>query len=134
MQANRKTNSGPELRLRSALYRLGLRFRVAARPDKLRLVVDIVFPSAKVAVFVDGCYWHGCPAHGTAPKTNSDYWIQKIERTQQRDALNDELLLRSGWHPIHVWEHESVPNAAERVAEAVRERSSLNNRHAWGVR
>jgi DNA mismatch endonuclease, patch repair protein len=126
MRANRKTNSGPELKLRSAIHRLGLRFRPVSRPPGLSIVVDILFPRSKVAVFVDGCYWHGCPSHGTSPKTNSDYWIPKIERTQQRDAHNDEVLRRAGWEPIHIWEHEPVAEAAKRVAEAVRARLSLN--------
>jgi DNA mismatch endonuclease (patch repair protein) len=130
MQANRKANSGPELRLRSAIHGLGLRFRAVSRPAGLGMVVDIFFPAAKVAVFVDGCYWHGCPIHGTAPKTNPDYWIPKIERTQRRDALNDEALRLAGWEPVHVWEHESVAEAAERIAATVRARSSLNSQRS----
>ncbi len=125
MQANRKANSGPELRLRSAIHGLGLRFRAISRPAGLRVVVDILFPGAKVAVFVDGCYWHGCSSHGTSPKTNPDYWIPKIERTKRRDELNDEILRRAGWEPIHVWEHEPVAVAALRIAAAVGSRSRL---------
>jgi DNA mismatch endonuclease (patch repair protein) len=87
------------------------------------MVVDILFPSARVAVFVDGCYWHGCPSHGTTPKTNSDYWIPKFERTRRRDILNDDVLRRAGWEPIHVWEHELVAEAANRIAATVRARS-----------
>lgn len=128
MQANRKANSGPEVKLRSAIHRLGLRFRAVARPAGLNIAVDILFASVKVAVFVDGCYWHGCPYHGTSPKTNPDYWIPKIARTRLRDELNDEALRRAGWEPIHVWEHEPVADAAERVAAAVRSRASLNDR------
>ncbi len=128
MQANRKANTGPEVKLRSAIHRLGLRFRALSRPTDLNMVADILFPGAKVAVFVDGCYWHGCSRHGTTPKTNPDYWIPKIERTQRRDRLNDELLRRAGWEPIHIWEHESVDEAAQLVASAVRSRSSLDGR------
>src|SRR5438445_8333753 len=96
MLANRKRDTRPERRLRSALHRRGLRFRVASRVDKtVRVVADIVFPASRVAVFVDGCYWHGCPSHGTKPKTNPDYWLTKIERTQQRDELGDRLLIDS---------------------------------------
>lgn len=124
MQANRKAHSGPELKLRSAIHGLGLRFRAVSRPAGLRVVVDILFPRSKVAVFVDGCYWHGCPSHGTTPKTNPGYWIPKIERTRRRDQLNDEVLRQAGWEPIHVWEHESVDGAAQRIAATVRMRST----------
>lgn len=127
MQANRKAHSGPELKLRSAIHGLGLRFRAVSRPAGLTVVVDILFPGAKVAVFVDGCYWHGCASHGTTPKTNPEYWIPKFERTRRRDHLNDEALRQAGWEPIHVWEHESVAKAAERIAATVRMRSTLDS-------
>jgi DNA mismatch endonuclease (patch repair protein) len=123
MRANRKVNTGPELKLRSRLHRLGLRFRTLARPEGAKVIVDVLFPSARLAVFVDGCYWHGCPSHGTTPKTNPDYWIPKIKRTQVRDKLNDEALRQAGWEPMHVWEHEPVQAAAERIALEVRSRS-----------
>jgi DNA mismatch endonuclease, patch repair protein len=125
MRANQKLNTGPEVKLRSAVHQLGLRFRAGARPAGVKVVVDILFPGAKVAVFVDGCYWHGCPTHGTTPKTNADYWIPKIDRTRVRDELNDEALRQAGWEPMHVWEHEPVGVAAERVAAQVRRRSGL---------
>ncbi len=131
MRANRKRNTRPEIRLRSALYRRGLRFRVAVRAEpNINAVVDVVFRGARVAVFVDGCYWHGCPTHGTKPRTNADYWIPKIERTRRRDELNDGVLRQAGWEPIHVWEHEAVVDAADRVAAAVRTRTTLNRRAA----
>ncbi len=126
MRANRKVNTGPELKLRSALHRIGLRFRVLSRPAGLNVKVDILFPRMKVAVFVDGCFWHGCPEHGTTPRTNADYWIPKIERTQHRDVQNDKVLRAAGWEPIHVWEHEPVNLAAERVAAAVQIGSTVN--------
>src|SRR6266851_207763 len=98
MLANRKRNTRPELRLRSALHRRGLRFRVTSRVDRnVKIVADIVFPTARVAVFIDGCYWHGCPIHGTRPRTNSEYWLPKIERTRQRDKLGDCQLNDAGW-------------------------------------
>src|SRR5712692_1546366 len=79
MQANRKRDTAPEIRIRSALHERGFRFRVTSRvkPD-IRVVADILFRGPKIAVFVDGCYWHGCPTHGTTPKTNPEYWIPKI--------------------------------------------------------
>ncbi len=131
MRANRKANSGPELKLRSALHRLGFRFRTVTRPAGQKVVVDILFPGAKVAVFVDGCYWHGCPSHGTTPKTNAGYWIPKIEGNRRRDQHNDEVLRLAGWEPLHIWEHESVAEAVERVATAVRRRSRLNGRASY---
>jgi DNA mismatch endonuclease, patch repair protein len=128
MQANHKANTEPELKLRSAIHRLGLRFRALSRPAGLKVVADILFPGPRVAVFVDGCFWHGCLLHGTTPKTNPEYWIPKIERTRRRDRLNDELLIRAGWEPIHVWEHESALLAAEVVASVVRARSGVCHR------
>src|SRR5207244_420998 len=87
MQGNRSTGTKPELALRSALHRAGLRFRVARRPLLgNRWSADIVFGAVKLAVFVDGCYWHGCPHHGTAPRTNPAYWEWKIARNRARDA------------------------------------------------
>jgi DNA mismatch endonuclease (patch repair protein) len=135
MLANPKRDTLPERRLRSALHRRGLRFRVTSRvePD-IKVVVDIVFAGSQVAVFVDGCYWHGCPAHGTTPRTNPEYWIPKIERTRRRDELNDQLLREAGWEPIHIWEHQPVEAAAERVAAAVQIRSSLNRLGRSGSR
>ena len=126
MQANRKVNTGPELKLRSELHRLGLRFRAVLRPAGIKVAVDILFPGVKLAVFVDGCYWHGCPSHGTSPKTNSEYWVPKIARTRLRDQLNDEVLRTAGWEPIHVWEHEPVGEAAARIASLVKAKSAVN--------
>lgn len=124
MVANRKRDTGPELRLRSALHRRGLRFRVTSRVEpEIRVVADIVFAGARVAVFVDGCFWHGCSDHGTTPKTNSEYWVPKIERTRIRDKIVDDMLQNAGWESIHIWEHELVEEAAARVAAAIRARS-----------
>jgi DNA mismatch endonuclease, patch repair protein len=122
MQANRRADTAPELALRAALHAKGLRFRKdyplsATGPRRTR--VDVVFTRARVAVFVDGCFWHGCPEHGLIPKANADYWVPKLERNRERDREVTEALRRDGWSVIRVWEHESVEVAAERIARAV---------------
>lgn len=111
----------PELAIRSALFRMGLRYRVDARPLKgVRRKADLVFASARLAVFVDGCFWHGCPLHGTWPKANAEFWRAKIEANQRRDADTDRRLTEAGWTFIRVWEHEDPATAAARIAEVLR--------------
>ena len=94
MKRNRKTNSKPELRLRSELYGRGLRFRKNLRIKTAHIAVrpDVVFPRRRLAVFVDGCFWHACPEHGTLPRLNTDYWHPKLQKNVVRDRLVDELL------------------------------------------
>ena len=120
MQANKGKNTKPELRLRSLLHREGLRFRVSIRPlPSLRRTADIVFTKAKVAVFVDGCYWHGCADHRTIPATNRDFWTQKIEGNKARDAETVRLLEQAGWKVLRFWEHVPAEEAARQTIEAV---------------
>lgn len=116
-----RSNNRLELELRSQLHRDGLRFRVHRRllPNQRR-TVDVVFVAAKVACFIDGCFWHACPIHGTWPKTNAEFWKQKILANQERDRDTDRQLRALGWHVVRVWEHDK--NAAKRVAAAVRRR------------
>lgn len=110
-----------ELAIRSALFRMGLRYRVDAPPLKgVRRKADIVFTSARLAVHVDGCFWHGCPLHGTWPKANAEFWRAKIEANQRRDADTDRRLIEAGWTSIRVWEHEDPATAAARIAEVLR--------------
>jgi DNA mismatch endonuclease (patch repair protein) len=117
MQGNRKRDTRPELALRSELHRRGLRYRVDVRPiTSLRCRADLVFRRQKVAVFVDGCFWHGCPEHGTSPKTNASYWSAKIARNMERDQLNDAELSAAGWTVVRVWEHDLPADAASRIA------------------
>src|SRR5205807_2243637 len=98
MQANRKRNTSPELRLRSALHRLGVRFRLNTKLQTQPPVLpDLVIAGRRVAVFLDGCFWHGCPVHGSRPATNQHYWIPKIERNIARDRIVDEAIGRIGW-------------------------------------
>lgn len=121
MQGNRGSDTRPEVMLRSALHRRGLRFLKNASPIVgVRCRADIVFRGARIAVFCDGCFWHRCPDHGTLPRTNGSYWQAKLDRNVQRDRQNDEALRAAGWQVIRVWEHESPAAAATRVAAAVR--------------
>jgi len=116
-------DTGAELSLRSELHSRGLRFRVHRRPlENLRREADVVFPGARVAVFVDGCFWHGCPQHGTWPKSNSEWWRAKIESNRARDQETDKRLAEAGWIPVRVWSHEPPDDAASRIAALVRQR------------
>jgi len=114
-----KRDTRPELALRRELHRLGLRYRVDAAPlaDQPRRRADVVFGAAKVAVFVDGCFWHGCPRHGNTPTSNSGYWTLKLQGNRQRDADTNAKLKAAGWRVVRVWEHEAPSAAAARVAK-----------------
>jgi len=123
MRANKKRDSVPELRIRSAAHRSGLRFYIFRQPEPgLRVCADLVFPRIKVAVFVDGCFWHGCDEHGTSPKTNADYWRQKIQGNIERDRRVDEELVRAGWLPVRIWEHDDPSTAVATLNSIVRNR------------
>lgn len=124
MQRQQTRDTAPELAVRRLLHAAGLRYRVDAAPLKgLRRRADLVFGPAKVAVFVDGCFWHGCPEHGArTPTANPAYWSDKIRRNKERDTDTDARLEAAGWHVIRVWEHEPSVATAERVAAAVRAR------------
>ena len=125
MQQQRRRDTRPEVALRRSLHAAGLRYRVELPViPTLHRRADIVFGPTKVAVFVDGCFWHMCPQHATSPKANADWWRQKLERNRERDRDTDRMLLAQGWLPVRVWEHENMAEAAVRVAEAVRRRRS----------
>lgn len=119
--ANKRTGTKPEVRLRSALHRAGLRFRkdLLVRAAGLRTHPDVVFTRQRVAVFVDGCFWHGCPEHQHAPKSNRDYWVPKLRRNQERDREVDAALAADGWVVVRAWEHEPVDAVASRVADVL---------------
>lgn len=125
MRRVKSRDTSCERALRSALHARGLRYRLGAQlPGK----PDIVFVRARVAVFVDGCYWHGCPQHCRLPSGNGEYWRAKIERNRARDARVTDELRRMGWRVVRVWEHEvrrSPGAAASRVARALRRRSAV---------
>ncbi len=118
MRANRRRDTGPERALRSALHMAGLRFRVdlPVRPSGHRVIrPDVVFPRRRVAIYVDGCFWHGCPIHGTQPRTNAGYWRAKIVENQERDRRITAALEADGWTVIRFWEHEDPAEIAARV-------------------
>lgn len=123
MSRVRRRDTQPEVSLRSLVHRLGIRYAIDVRPlDKLGRTADVVFRSAKVAVFVDGCFWHGCPLHATWPKHNKSWWRAKILRNRSRDRETDHALTGHGWISIRVWEHEDPRPVATRLARIVRRR------------
>ncbi|MGP8159861.1 MAG: very short patch repair endonuclease [Candidatus Dormibacteria bacterium] len=120
MQGNRSSNTSPEVRLRSALHRSGLRFFKHRRPDpQVSCRVDIVFPRARLAVFLDGCFWHACPDHGTRPAVHAEWWDSKLARNRDRDRRNDAELIGAGWRVLRVWEHEEIDSAVSRIRFAL---------------
>ena len=126
MQANKGRDTKPELALRRAVHASGLRYRVSIRPlPKIRRTADLVFTKVKVAVFLDGCFWHGCPEHHTKAATNVAFWKEKVERTRERDRETDRLLSEAGWTVIRIWEHEERVEAAARVVAVVRAARSV---------
>ena len=125
MLGNRSRDTGPEKALRSLLHRRGLRYRVAAKPiPGMRRTADVVFTRAKVAVFIDGCFWHGCPDHFVQPKTNSAYWQQKIAGNVHRDRDTDSRLAEQGWLVLRFWEHQRPEECADTVIAAVSEQQA----------
>ena len=121
MRANRRTDTKPELALRSALHALGYRYRKDLRLDlpARRVRPDIAFTARKVAVFIDGCFWHACPDHGSKPKNNEWYWSPKLARNVERDRAADAALAEEGWTVVRLWEHVPVADAVALVVAAV---------------
>jgi DNA mismatch endonuclease (patch repair protein) len=125
MTRQRVRGTSAEIALRRELHRRGRRFRIHKRPvPMMRREADILFARAKVAVFVDGCFWHGCPVHGTMPKSNGEFWRDKLDRNRSRDAETNDALQSLGWTVVRVWEHESPVEAADRVGRAVQARTA----------
>ena len=123
MRSNRSRDTKPELALRSAVHALGLRYRVAAKPlAGLRRTADLVFRAARVAVFVDGCFWHGCPEHHTVAAATAKFGADKVSGNRARDRDTDARLEAAGWVSVRVWEHEDPVEAARRVEDVVRSR------------
>ena len=121
MQANRRRDTGPEMAIRRLVHASGLRYRVDARPTPTaRYSADMIFTRARVAVFIDGCFWHGCAEHYRAPASNTTYWAGKVTRNRERDRLANEALRSAGWTVVRVWEHEVPESAARRIEAAVR--------------
>lgn len=121
MRANPRRDTMPERHLRSLLHKRGYRFRtdylIEVRDCRVR--ADIAFPSRKVAVFVDGCFWHGCDVHGTSPRVNEHYWRPKLARNHERDRRVDERLAGAGWTVVRIWEHVPPAEAADLVRQAI---------------
>jgi DNA mismatch endonuclease Vsr len=123
MRTTKRRDTKPELLLRSELDRLGLRYVVDHPVDGTRRRADIVFKGARVAVYVDGCYWHGCPSHGTMPKSNGQWWKDKLDSNRSRDADTDARLTEGGWTVMRFWEHEDAAESAVAIQKVVRSRS-----------
>ena len=120
MKRQARTHTRPELALRRLLHARGLRYRVGLKvPGLPRRSIDIAFTRVRVAVFVDGCFWHGCPVHATWPAANAEWWAAKINKNRERDVLTTAHLVELGWEVVRVWEHESPVDAAQRVELAV---------------
>jgi len=120
-RANLRVDTKPEVLVRSAVHRRGLRFRKhhLLRVGGIRVRPDVVFTRWKVAVFIDGCFWHRCPDHHHAPRRNADYWGPKLQANVDRDLRNGQALTASGWTVVRVWEHEDAEVAADEIASAV---------------
>lgn len=122
MSKAKRRDTAPEVHLRSELHRRGRRFRVIMKvPGNNRRTIDIAFPRQKLAVFVDGCFWHGCPHHGTQPSTNAEWWSAKLATNVARDRDTDHLLRAEGWRVLRIWEHVPVSQAAEQVEVAMKD-------------
>jgi DNA mismatch endonuclease (patch repair protein) len=121
-QATRDT--GPEILLRRRLHAHGLRYRVHVRPvPTIRRTADIVFTRKRVAVFVDGCFWHACAEHGTLPQRNAEFWAAKLRRNVERDTDTDRRLADAGWTIVRIWEHENPEEACSRLIARLAKRS-----------
>jgi DNA mismatch endonuclease, patch repair protein len=131
MQATPARDNPRELAFRSALFRKGFRFRVHRRILKdNRRSADVVFVSAKLAIFLDGCFWHGCPVHGTWPKRNSEWWRNKIEANRTRDREFSRQLKEAGWNVLRIWEHEPLSSAISQAKTALKASSEGNYKSA----
>ena len=121
MRSIRSKNTLPELSLRRALWARGFRYRIHYGKEK----IDIAFPVKKVAVFVDGCFWHGCPIHSHLPKSNKEYWLPKLKKNVERDKENTKKLQEDGWKVLRFWEHEleKMETVIEQIEIALRSRS-----------
>ncbi|WP_369962494.1 very short patch repair endonuclease [Leifsonia sp. EB34] len=119
MLGNRRRDTGPELAVRRLLHAAGVRYRVDFRlAPPSRTCADIVFTRRRIAVFIDGCFWHSCPLHGTSPQKNSEYWLPKLKRNKERDLESTERLESAGWTVLRFWEHEDPATIAESVLRA----------------
>ncbi|WP_433274647.1 very short patch repair endonuclease [Pseudonocardia xinjiangensis] len=129
MSRQRRTNTKPEMDVRRQLHAAGLRYRVDVRLEAdLRVRGDIVWAQDRIVVFVDGCYWHRCPLHSTAPKSNADWWQTKLEENTARDRRVDQILRKRGWLVLRFWEHEDPRKVASAIKDQLAERRRSNPR------
>ena len=128
MQKMRRSSTRPETLIRRELHRRGLRFRVNYRSLPGR--PDVVFTSARIAVFVDGCFWHACPDHFVMPKNNREWWREKLEQNVARDRRKDQQLDELGWMVVHAWEHEDPVEVADQIEQLWRSRRSKTTRQS----
>jgi DNA mismatch endonuclease (patch repair protein) len=129
MSAQVRSGTAPEMALRRLLHGQGLRYRVDYRFDiqgLRRRRADLAFTRRRVAVFVDGCFWHSCPQHATFPKANRDWWAAKLATNVARDRDTDERLAAEGWAVVRIWEHEDALAAADRVVEALHSHRTMS--------
>jgi DNA mismatch endonuclease (patch repair protein) len=119
MQTLRRRDTAPELALRSAIHRAGLRFRVDYQIPGTRRRADIAFPTQRIAVFIDGCFWHGCPEHLTWPKNNAEWWRAKIQANRDRDFDTDRTLRQLGWTVMRFWEHDNAGDSVPSIVSLV---------------
>lgn len=120
MSRQRRAHTAPELALRRELHRRGLRYFVDRAPIRgQRRRADVVFPRRRIAVYVDGCFWHRCPDHATDPKNNAAWWAEKLAGNVARDRATDTALREAGWQVVRIWEHEDPVRAADRVQAAL---------------
>ncbi|OZE27276.1 very short patch repair endonuclease [Rhodococcus sp. 05-2255-1e] len=118
LSKQRRRDTKPEVALRRELHRRGLRYFVDRAPLKgMRRRADLVFPRRKVAVYVDGCFWHSCPVHATKPRNNAQWWADKLAANVARDRDTDTRLIEEGWRVVRIWEHEDPVVAAQRVVD-----------------
>ncbi|QOV46874.1 very short patch repair endonuclease [Streptomyces chromofuscus] len=123
-------DTAPEVAVRRLLHASGLRYRVNVPvPGMPRRTIDIVFPKAKIAIFLDGCFWHGCPQHATHPKANSEWWRVKLDKNMARDIETTKHLTSEGWTVLRFWEHESVEDITRQVTATVAAKRAATNKH-----
>jgi DNA mismatch endonuclease, patch repair protein len=133
MQGNKSRDTKPEMAVRRAVHAMGLRYRIAARPlVGLSRTADLVFRRARIAVFVDGCFWHGCPDHHIPPKTNTNYWAAKIKGNKVRDRETTVLLRAAGWTVLRFWSHEDPRAVATHISQVVRDMRAKRNKQTTG--
>ncbi|WP_405662844.1 very short patch repair endonuclease [Streptomyces sp. NBC_01166] len=133
MSRQARRDTAPEVAVRKLLHASGYRYRLNERvPHMSRRTIDIAFTRAKVAVFLDGCFWHGCPEHATQPKSNAEWWRQKLDRNMARDVETTAHLVAEGWVVLRFWEHQYPAQVAEQVAEVVDRRKSAKRKRLEG--